>query len=325
MKQNVLFLLKIAVGIAAFAFLFRKIDPVDAARLISQIRLPLLLCAFMCLLAGQFLQAIRWGAILAVAGLRTPLLRIVAINYVGVFFSSFLPSSIGGDVPKSLYVGAIAQYGSVLTTSVLSRVAGMLATFLLGVAAMGFAPDAFRHQPWWSPCQVALCCATAMSGLVLFVDLDGWVFGALRRLHMPSRVVGVFTGLLVPLRRWRQDTSTILRTLLLAFLFLFVGYIGVIEFCAWSLDISLPLSTAAMISAIVGIAFALPISVNGVGVAEGVYAYLFVLVGVAPEKALLLALLFRFLLLTQAAIGGVIYFFLKRTAPDHDKAVSSQC
>ena len=55
----------------------------------------------------------------------------------------------------------------------------------------------------------------------------------------------------------------------------------------------------------------LPISLAGIGVREGAYAYLFSLFGLAPEKGVLLGILLLSQMALIALIGGVLELFRK--------------
>jgi len=313
MRNRILFILKCGLGLGLLAFLLYKINLMQSVRLLTEARPRYLVLALVCLLAGQLLQVSRWKVILEASGFHLAFARLLAINLVGMFFSNFLPSSVGGDLFKAFYVADSRKYGQVISTTLLSRFIGMIATFLFGLLSMRFASEALKQQPWWPSCGVALTMAAALSVALLAPGVERRVVNLLHWIRVPDRYVHRVSNLLDPLRAWRRQWQTVLLTLVLALLFLVIGFSLVVYFCSLSLNIVLPLPSVAMIAAIASIAFALPITFNGIGVAEGVYVYLFMTLGVSAEKALLLALLFRALLAAQALLGGVIYFFLKRS------------
>jgi hypothetical protein len=55
----------------------------------------------------------------------------------------------------------------------------------------------------------------------------------------------------------------------------------------------------------------LPVSLAGLGVREGAYAFLFSLFGLSPEKGVLIGILFFSQMLIFAGIGGVLEYFEK--------------
>jgi hypothetical protein len=57
---------------------------------------------------------------------------------------------------------------------------------------------------------------------------------------------------------------------------------------------------------IIAIINLLPIAFNGLGVREGVYLFLFVPIGVAPEEAVAMSLAFYFLRFGAGVVGGVL-------------------
>jgi uncharacterized membrane protein YbhN (UPF0104 family) len=53
---------------------------------------------------------------------------------------------------------------------------------------------------------------------------------------------------------------------------------------------------------------AIPISVSGLGVGEAAYSYFFIQVGVLPEQAIMLPLMYRFGQMLISLVGGVLWF-----------------
>ncbi|MFA7005344.1 MAG: lysylphosphatidylglycerol synthase domain-containing protein, partial [Verrucomicrobiia bacterium] len=60
---------------------------------------------------------------------------------------------------------------------------------------------------------------------------------------------------------------------------------------------------------------AVPITINGLGVREGLFVAAFKAGGVAGEKALMLSLLGFAVSLLFSLIGGIVYLFFERTHP----------
>ncbi len=293
-------------------FLLSQIDAAQLARITSEVRLDWVFLAFLFFLAGQLIHVARWQVILSASGFGVPFVRLLAVNLVGMFFSNFLPSSVGGDFFKAIYIADARSYGRVMTATILTRYIGMMSTLILGLMAMPFAADALRSQSWWPLC-AALMAAASLAGVVLLMPgVERRAVALLRWLRFPERLVGILDSLVEPLRAWRSEARTITWTAGLSVAFLIIGFTLVAYFCALSVNEDLPIPSIIVIAAISSVAIALPISVNGLGVAEGAWVYLFSLLGVAPEKGLLIALLFRGLMATQGILGGVVYLFLRR-------------
>lgn len=313
MKQRILFFCKMAFGVGLFALILSRIPLLESAQLVSDISPLPLAAALVCVFTANALLVLRWKVVLAACGFTFPFLRLAAVNFVGIFFSNFLPGSVGGDIVKVFYIVAPRKSGHVLSATILSRIAGMLAVFLLGLAAMALVSPVFRTQPWWTTVGMALVGAALALVAVLTPSIDRLIPGLLKAARFPEKWVALAEDLLVPIQMWRRQRAPVAFTMVLAIAYQVIGPMLILYFCARALGITFALGDVAMISAIANVAFALPISVNGLGVAEGVYIYLFVMLEVSPERALLLALLYRVVCTTQALVGGVVYFFLKQT------------
>ncbi|MFA6570611.1 MAG: hypothetical protein WCT77_05180, partial [Bacteroidota bacterium] len=67
-----------------------------------------------------------------------------------------------------------------------------------------------------------------------------------------------------------------------------------------------------LVSTITQIIGILPISLNSIGVTEGLNVFLFALVGVPLEISFAIALIGRMSLICTSSVGGIFYFFDKK-------------
>jgi hypothetical protein len=72
-----------------------------------------------------------------------------------------------------------------------------------------------------------------------------------------------------------------------------------------------PLVAFAFIAPVATVVMALPISINGIGVREGVLGYLLGLYGVDVSTSLVFAWVLYALVLGQGLLGGVVFAMLK--------------
>jgi len=311
LKKTALLVLKLAFGIAVFELVLRRIDLAKSVALIHEARPFPLAAAFLSVALSNVLIVSRWKAILDATGFRVPFGRLTAVNLVGIFLSNFLPGSVAGDVVKVFYIVTPQQSGRVMSATFLSRVVGMLATFLLGLLAFPFAAASFKAQPWWAACALALALGAVGSAGLLFPGPDRVVVFLLGFLAVPGRTLRLVADLLEPVRLWRSQPRAVAKTAVLAVLFQIAGPVLVLTFCARALGIELPLLSAAVIASLANVAFALPLSLNGLGIAEALYVVLLTPLGASGERAFLAALLVRLVLTSQALVGGAFYFGLK--------------
>jgi uncharacterized membrane protein YbhN (UPF0104 family) len=310
---------KVLVGLFLLWLVLRKVRLGESIELIREARPMLLAAALALTAAANLLSVARWKILLAAAGARIGFWRLFLVNLVGIFFSTFLPGSIGGDVFKVFYLANPRESAPLLSATVVSRILGMVAVFGTGLAVAPLAGAALHAQPWW-PLYLALLLAGLFGSVMpLFPGLDRLGLSLLRRLKFPARLVRLAASMLEPIANWRGRPGAAAASMVLALLFQFLGPFLTLYCCALALGARVAPADVAAIAVVASVAFALPISLNGIGVAEGVYVVLFGLLGVSPERAFLIALLFRLVVTTQAVAGGLAYFVVKRkpigTAP----------
>ncbi len=312
MNNRVKILLKSLVGLALLLLLLRQVHVRDSLALVSETRpLPFLL-AFCLVVVCNLLSVARWKIMLHAAGAHIGFWRLFLVNMLGIFFSTFLPGSVAGDLFKVFYISSPKDSARLLSATVVSRVLGMVAVFGTGLAIAPLADARLQGQPWWPVYIAMLVVGLACSLIPLIPGPDRLGMRVLVLLRCPDRLLRVATAMLEPIAEWRARPGSAAASMVLALLYQIAGPFMVLYCCTVALDASVAPADVAAIAVVASVAFALPISLNGIGLAEGVYVVLLGLLGVTPERAFLIALLFRLVFTTQALAGGLAYFVVKR-------------
>ena len=208
--------------------------------------------------------------------------------WIGNFFSNFLPSSIGGDSYRVVALRELVGLKAVTTSVLLDRLAGVVAILFIGV------PTSFILVP------------TLISSSLLFVMGAGIGFCSwlLYRLCRKNEKVQVFIASLLSMLTSKG------KPFMMA-CFISVAYLGLGAFSLWlyylMFGYTLPFSLVIGLYAVLQLVELLPISINSLGVREGMLVFLFSIVGVPGEVSLGIAILSRLVLLAQTAIGGLLY------------------
>lgn len=260
--------------------------------------------------------AVRWARVLRVLDLPVTHWRVARVYAISSFGSTFLPTSIGGDVARALMV---ARSGPRLTRAVLSIAIDRGASFggLVAVAWIGIAvePDAVPQGA-----RTALIVATAgvVVALVVMWALTFRIRGIGRRL--PARVretlLHARDGVRVCLNDrdllvWLLVTSIAFQTLVAVQIVVLADAIGVV----------LPFATAAAAVALVNIAIIVPISIAGFGLREASYVVVLGEAGISATDATLISLLSVAALFVASIPGALL--LLKRGASQEAPAGSS--
>lgn len=317
--------LRVAFGLGLLSVLIARVDPSEYRGFVERgdpaqlaLGLGLLFLAF------PVLQALRLHPLV---GRYTGSLRATfSVFMVGAFFNTMLPSNVGGDAVRLLYLRRMQadNWGGPFAMLMLHRATGM--GVLLAAAAVH---GALEHRRL----------SRVLSGVELTLPGTSLLLAALLGLGACAIAVRLIARSSHPLARkmrgfvgdcWRAITEvgvgpTMLLLALtavfhlvrmLAFLLL-VRYTGQ-SIGFWDL---LPVLTATALAGVV------PLTVGGLGLMEGAISVTLALFGVGEGAAVATALANRVVLLVSAALGGLIYVLSGgpglRAAAASDAAASS--
>ncbi len=265
----------------------------------------------LCIVFSSF----EWHCLVLAEDIHTDLAHLIKLYLVGIAFSHFLPSSMGGDVAKAFYVGRDSGNMAGATSSVmLSRITGFLGMLLIAL------PSLLIWHSWFTS---AVIVEFLLLSLLLIVLISGTMIISLCLPKASSRLLksrwipksAVITAaelgqtLNSAIRKPRPLTIAILFGILF-WIASFLNYYGY----AVALGIHAPLFFYAMAIPFSSLVAFLPISINGFGVREGALVYVFSTIHVSPSESLLLAFLMDTQVLLFGVIGGCIYLTMSHHA-----------
>lgn len=293
-------LLKILLSIGLITFLVLNIDWQQLPQQLGDFRWGFAALAF-AVLAIQFpVSGLKWFTALHVFTVRLPVMLLTRFYCIAHFVGQFLPTSIGGDAYRIYRTMPLVEPRSRAVTSiVLERVAGLGALLCLGIVG------AFKAlgKSWLASSYLSLLAIGALIGIALVaLLLFGWLSFVLVRLEKFGWYVSLrkdFRVLLQARWRWIPFIAMSFGFQLLAVLAIYLLFAGA------GSPIGLP--ETALIAAVTGLAGMLPISINGIGVAEGSMVGAAVALGVQYDDAVIAALLLRVLVVPLSLACGVIY------------------
>lgn len=262
-KRAVLMLLRAVVSLSILGFVLSRISPGDLlARAKGAAYLELALVALL-FVAMALLVALRWRLVARWLGLAVPAPLAVRAVFLGLFGGQVLPSSIGSDLLRGWVVARQTGRAGVVAASVVAdRLAALCGASLL--LAIGYAYVAHAALPMRALVVGAGALAGGCIAALIFRRLAG----------VDARGSGA-----APLALGLAIAFVIQATATLA---------AVLSAAAYGIDSSLAVWLAIVPASI--IAAALPVSINGWGVREGVMMALGVGHGLAPADALLVSL-----------------------------------
>jgi glycosyltransferase 2 family protein len=262
-----------------------------------------LLIALVLYQVGIVVRSYRWQELLRAQRVSIPLVKLLALYYVGTFFNNFLPTGFGGDVVKMFELSHYGASSEVAVSTVLAdRVTGLLVLFIM---AMFMLPFSLKLVPASIIIILVSIITSFVLIMVLFLNrkLHDYLmrhFGLIRRLFSRPKLAAFYLSFTrYNLRSlWKSLLASLLFNILLIVVHILLGKSVDININAVYFFIFIPIISSLLI---------LPISISGLGVREGGYVLLFAQAGVDKSQALAMSLLFYILNLATGAVGGLLY------------------
>lgn len=262
-------------------------------------------------IASLWIQARRWKIFLGLEGITTDMSRLFRRIWMSRFFANTLPGSIGGDIFRVVESGDFSDSKMAVARSVLlDRVVALVS---LGVyTSLACLVWAWRNT-WPNLAWVAAfgLVGSVFALLLLATDwpshMTRWFAKNLREGRMRI-FFSRFAGSLSDLAGQRRIlVAAALTTILFNVTWAISSYCG---FLALDLTIS-PLLVITLIPVVYAVS-SLPISINGLGVSEGVFVLVFTAGGLEPAEAAAVAILLRVTGILMSGFGGLLYLIERR-------------
>lgn len=289
-NKALIFILKLAVSSASLYLIFSKTDEKQIIFILKSIGVSYFLLVSGVYILTQLISTIRWKLLLPD---KFEFKRLFSLYMIGSFFSTFMPSVIGGDAVKAYYLNKDAKKISLTLASIfMDRYIGFASLMTIGICAVPFSLSYFGESPykWIMP----LFFTVFVLGSLFFFGLK---LG--RRFKFVSEVYEYFVEL-------KARKHVIVKALLISFVVQFLNFLMVV-ILASAMGADIPLLLLFVFLPIVVTITTLPISISGLGVREGSFVILLALIGIKPEVATSLSLAWFFSVFLGSLLGLVAY------------------
>jgi glycosyltransferase 2 family protein len=292
---------KLAITALVIYLIFRAVDLPRLGETIAGVRLAP--CIATCLLypVGLLISAMRLGWILRGYGLATRLKRTFDLIWIAGFFNNMLPTSIGGDVYRALSLNREfpQKPAQVVSSIILDRGLGLLALLILAI---------FTSPFYLRTVLPAVNVDLIVQGTCAFMSIVAlWLLFSGHRLRLTYRsrydlVNKLVNGINVLITY--PDKRMVAYGLVVSFIFALLAVLAqYFLFLAFGHTISFTL--LMFVIPVVSLAGIIPLSLNALGITEGVGMYLLVHLGVEAEVALSVLLTGRVLQVLCSSTGGL--------------------
>jgi hypothetical protein len=305
-KKILSIFLRISISIALLIFLLRQVDKKSLVEVISHADKRMLGFAFLVSFFNYLLCLFRWQMLLKAAEIHLPLKRIIISFSGGLFFSLFLPSTIGGDVVRSLDLSLHTRRPrEVIATVFLDRLSGYFALGLVSLLALLAGWRFIRDNS----VLIAVIIINGFLVLLLLILFNKFIYAKVNKLlRSPTagKIREAITNLHQEMHIFRHRKNTLLNNIAISILIQVIGP-TIFYLTALALGLKIKIIYFLIFIPIIGAISLLPISIGGLGLRDASAVYFFAKIGVEKNLALALSLLNFFFILIYGILGGLIY------------------
>ena len=312
-KKLLVLFLRIGISAILLILLF-KFNKIDIHGLLIDIKgtdKVLLVIGFLIFFIVYLLGFLRWQMLLKSTGISIPLKRLAISFSGGVFFSIFLPSTIGGDLVRVAdLAGHTQKTKEVVATVFLDRLSGYTGLVIVVILALLFGKG-MVHDKFVLSSVIVIITVLLSVMLVLF---NSYIYSKITKfLSTPGagRIKEMIRGLHHEIHIFRNHKKMILGNLLISFMIQVIAPISV-YFIALSLGIKIDLIYYFIFLPIISAITLLPIAIGGLGLRENLFVVYFAKAGVIKQLAIEMSLLSFAFIIIYGALGGLIYVFTVR-------------
>lgn len=302
----------VSAGLLAYLLYVQVDNADDIWSAIGQADPLLLLLAFSMNAAGYLLCSWRWQILLKAQGFRVPLIELIRAYTIGIFFNSFLPGLMSGDFMRALDISdRVSSYTRSFLILFVERLTGMFGLLVLAVFALPLAGWNIIGQTGVIWVLAAISALLLAAGLVLKAMPHSQ--GQSRLRHLPGfRKLGEIAHNMSETSKGFASRMTAVYGCMAISIVFQANVVLHFYLIGLAVGIDLPLQVYFGIIPVSLFVMMIPASVNGIGIREQIFVYLFGAFGTEAAAAISLAWLALAMVLLQAAAGGVLFAFRRR-------------
>jgi uncharacterized protein (TIRG00374 family) len=308
-KKWIAFALRAAVTVVLFVFLAQSVSWSTLIMTLPHVRQAELLLGLAASIVCVVFSSYGWRSLLLAERLQTDLARLINLYLVGMAFSHFLPTNMGGDAVKAYYVGIESGNMAGSTSAVvMSRVTSFIGMLLITFPALVIMHRLFTDAVMiWFLWLSLLLMMTIAGIIILAAFLPQLSTRCLKSVWTKNRIFQFILKIGSAISATIKRPRSLCAAILFGALFWGASFLNYYGYAA-ALGLHIPLTFFVIAIPFVSIIAALPISINGFGVRESAFVYILSSIHVPATMSLLLVLLVDTQVILFGLIGGCIYF-----------------
>lgn len=306
-------LVKIVVSAGLLIFLLQKISLENVLALLRTMDRRILAAALVVLFTSNLIGSLQWHLLLKSSGVGLGFGQSFRFYFVGLFFNNFLPANIGGDAVKVYDVSRVgSSVYQVIGVTILDRLVGIFSLCLLASVATLQLMRVTSIGNLWLYLAVFVLCMLPPAAFYFVEPLSRIlrrIVASLRSLSINKRgaaildFMGEFKGRRVFILRLVTLALVVQALRVLTHVLVAVALGVHVDAIVFSLFfVFVPLLSLAMIP---------PITINGLGIREGLGILLFSQAGIGRTDAFTIEFL-TYLVAVFVSLCGLVFFLTRR-------------
>ncbi len=304
-QPNTKFIIQLLVTIVVIAIIIPLVEWKQSYDMIMSINLALFGVMLTIMLIDRWLMAFKWVLLLRIKDIHLSNLYGLKLYLIGGFWGEFLPTGVGVDVYRVIALKSKGNSIKETTSSiVVERVIGFFATTTFAFFAITYVAFFFDDslKPYLYPIFYALVIPVLLSLILIKFPVTIYISRLFNR-YKDASVIKKIKSLYCAIMDFKSDPRRLWYFYCLSFIeqaipsvFIFVG--------ALSLGLGVHYLYFLAIVPAMFILIRIPVSIQGIGVEEGLFILFFSMVGLSTTEAFSLALVNRVAKWTLALSGG---------------------
>ena len=303
-------LLRLAVTVLLLLLVLSRVDWKEFRAVGSSVDISLVFVGYLLNLAMVGFNTLRWSVLIAPLRIPVRFGRLASYYFVCMFFNNFMPTSIGGDVVRVFDLARhTGDKSSSMASILVERLLGLYVLVPIGLGAFLILYPELPERRWFFLAEAGMALAFLLGTLLI----------RRRSLRKIEPLLRPFDSLLVRLDAKRKMGrlydhldfyKSRLGVVLLALLLSLLSRVVWVVSCyvlGRAIGIELGPVHYFLIMPLVEVGRMLPVSINGMGIREGVFLLALGVFGVGSAPAIFLSVLIYGLFLVNGIIGGLIY------------------
>ena len=293
-KSSKIFLFfKLGIGIGVITFFLFWLDINKILMTLSEINLAIIIALFIIYVFDRLFMTYKWGLLIKSFKQDISFWTLAKAYFYGSFASQFMPVSISGEVVRFYAVFEDGLSRTYLFSSiVIEKIIGFFSMVVAGFIAIALYSSPLSNNNFYNGVTIAVFLLLCLSIFLFLIIKKKILLNLLDRYH--GRFRDKILKIISSFRFFSQKKNILLKFFFYSLVEQILPVIS-IYILAHALDINISFLQVLFVTSLGLLLARLPISPSSIGIQEGAFVGLFILIGLSGELGFALSISIRIL------------------------------